>query len=181
MSVDLVRLAQQGDRRAFENLVAGRIDRMYASAALILHDRHWGEDATQEALVRAWRSLPKLRDPERFDGWFRQVLIHACIDTARRMKRHRSDGELPMELAADGQLETTVADRDAVNRAFSTLSIDHRAVFVLRHYLGHSVPELAETLQIRLGTAKSRLHYAEKAMATAMEAEQRLVAEGGVG
>jgi RNA polymerase sigma-70 factor (ECF subfamily) len=181
MSVDLVRLAQQGDRRAFENLVAGRIDRMYASAALILHDRHWGEDATQEALVRAWRSLPKLRDPDRFDGWLRQVLVHACIDTARRTKHHRSDHELPMELAADEQLESAVADRDALGRAFATLSIDHRAVFVLRHYFGHSVPELADALKIRLGTAKSRLHYAEKAMAAAMNAEQQPLAEGGVG
>lgn len=180
MSVDLVRLAQHGDRRAFESLVVGRIDRMYASATLILHDRTWGEDAVQEALIRAWRSLPKLRDPERFEPWLHQLLMHACIDVARRIKHQRHERELPMDLAASTQFESGVVVRDALSRAFATLSLDHRAVFVLRHYFGHSIPELAEMLQIRLGTAKSRLHYAEKAMTAAMEADQRLVAEGSI-
>lgn len=63
MTGDLVRRAQHGDRRAFEDLLEGNVDRLYATAALILHDRTLAEDAVQEALIRAWRSLPHLRDP----------------------------------------------------------------------------------------------------------------------
>lgn len=179
MSAELVRRAQQGDEHAFERLVVGRIDRLFATASLILHDRGWGEDAVQEALLRAWKALPQLRDPNRFDGWLRNVLAHACIDVARRNRHHRRDRELNVEIAADGSFEAELADRDAVDRAFATLSVDHRAVFVLRHYLGQTVPELAQTLGIRLGTAKSRLHYAEKAMATAMDADRSWALEGG--
>lgn len=181
MNAELVRRAQQGDERAFERLVVGRTDRLFATATLILHDHGWGEDAVQEALLRAWRSLPQLRDPDRFDGWLRNVLAHACIDVARRNRHHRRDQELKMDVAADGSFESTLADRDAVARAFATLSVDHRAAFVLRHYLDQSVAEVAQTLGIRLGTAKSRLHYAERAMAAAMDADSGWALEGGAG
>ena len=181
MSAELVRRAQKGDQHAFERLVVARIDRLFATASLILHDRAWGEDAVQEALLRAWKSLPQLRDPDRFDAWLRNVLAHACIDVARRNRHHRQDRELNVEVAVDGSFESALADRDAVDRAFATLSVDHRAVFVLRHYLGQSVPELSQTLGIRLGTAKSRLHYAEKAMAAAMDADSVRAIEAGIG
>ena len=179
MSGSAARLAQRGDRRAFEDLVAGRIDRLYATAALILHDRTLAEDAVQEALIRVWKSLPGLRDPDRFDAWLRRVLVHACIDAARGVSRQRQLRELPLDLVAEGGFEEEVADRDAVLRAFALLSTGHRVAFVLRHYLGYSVPEVADALHVRLGTAKSRLHYAEQAMAAAIEADGRIALEGG--
>lgn len=173
-------MAQAGNSSAFEDLVARRIDRLYATASLILHDRALGEDAVQNALVRAWRSLPGLRDPERFEPWLQRLLVHACIDLARSARHHRSTSEIPATLADRRDFEAALADRDAVERAFATLSHDHRAAFVLRHYLGHPVAEVAEALGIPLGTAKSRLHYAERAMAAAMEADARWAPEGGV-
>ena len=179
MTETVVRLAQRGDRRAFEDLLEGRIVRLYATAALILHDRTLAEDAVQEALIRAWRSLPSLRDPGRFDAWLRRVLVPACIDAARAAKHQRHEHELPLALADDDDFATAVADRDAVARAFTTLSATHRAAFVLRHYLGYSVPEVADALHVPLGTAKSRLHHAERAMATALDADGRLALEGG--
>ena len=179
MTVGTVRSAQEGDREAFEQLVAGRIDRMYATATLMLHDRTLAEDAVQEALIRAWRSLRGLRDEGRFDAWLRQVLVRACIDTARSARHQRQEHELPMTLAGGDEFETAVADRDLVARAFAQLSVDHRAAFVLRHYLGHSVPDVADALRIPLGTAKSRLHYAERAMAQAMDADDQWAPEGG--
>ena len=180
MTAELVRLAQSGSSSAFEDLVARRIDRLYATAALILHDRTLGEDAVQEALVRAWRSLPGLRDPERFDAWLRQLLVHACIDLARSTRYQRGEAELPATLVDQTDHASAVAERDAVERAFTRLSRTHRAAFVLRHYLGHSVAEVAEALEVPLGTAKSRLHYAEQSMAAAMEADARWAPEGGV-
>jgi RNA polymerase sigma-70 factor (ECF subfamily) len=179
VTADAVRLAQAGDRRAFQELVENRLGRLYATAALVLHDRTLAEDAVQEALVRAWRSLPRLREPERFDGWLRSVLVHACLDAARNAKHHRSDVALAEDLRADSAFETSVADRDEVERAFMTLPVHQRAAFVLRHYLGYSVQEVSDTLRIPLGTAKSRLHHAERAMAAAIEAAEPLP-EGGI-
>lgn len=179
MTADAVRLAQAGDRRAFQALVEHRIARLYATAALVLHDRTLAEDAVQEALVRAWRSLPRLRNPDQFDGWLRSVLVHACLDAARGAKHHRSEVALLEDVRADGAFENAIVDRDEVERAFATLSHTHRAAFVLRHYLGYSVPDVADALGIPLGTAKSRLHHAERAMAAAMEAADPLP-EGGM-
>ncbi len=180
MSVDLVERAKRGDSRAFEALLEERMPRLYSTAALILHDRTLAEDAVQEALVRAWRSLPGLRDPERFDAWLRRLLVHACIDAARAARDERKVHELPLGLAASGNFENTIAERDAMARAFAVLTPTHRAAFVLRHYLGESVQDVADTLRIPLGTAKSRLHHAERAMSTALEADMRWSLEGGV-
>lgn len=181
MTAEAVRQAQHGDRRAFEELLAGRIDRLYATACLVLGDRTMAEDAVQEAMIRAWRSLRGLRNADRFDAWLHRVLVHACMDAARRAHRHRRERELPTSLVDNADVAKEVADRDAVARAFERLSADHRAAFVLRHYLGHSVPEVATTLGVPLGTAKSRLHYAELAMANAIdEADSGLAPEGGV-
>ena len=180
MSTELVRLAQRGDRGAFETLAEEALDRLYATAELILHDRTMAEDAVQETLVRAWRSLPRLRDADRYEAWLRQVLVHACTDTARGERHRRTEQALPNILADRGDLETDAAERDAVARAFDTLSPDHRAAFVLRHHYGHSVAEVADALHVPLGTAKSRIHYAEQAMARAMDADARCASLGGV-
>ena len=179
MKAAIVRLAQQGDRAAFERLAAGELEHLYATAALILHDPVIGEDAVQETLIRAWHALPRLRDPDRFDAWLRKVLVHACIDTARNARNARHVRELPVDLADGTDIETAVAERDAVGRAFARLSPDQRAAFVLRHFEGHSVAEVAEALRVPLGTAKSRLHYAEQAMARVMDADTRWAPEGG--
>ena len=176
----LVRRAQTGDADAFEALLAPRLDRLYGLAALIVHDRALGEDAVQVAMVRAWQSLPGLRDPERFEAWLRRVLVRSCLDAARSVRHERAVRELPIGLAGHDDVANGVANRDAVERAFASLTTDHRAAFVLRHYLGHTVEEVADALHIPLGTAKSRLHYAEQAMAAGIDADSRLVARGGV-
>lgn len=178
-SDQLVRAARSGDRIAFDTLAGGVVDRLYVSAALILHDHTLAEDAVQEALIRAWRSLTQLRDPARFEPWLRRVLVHACIDTARASPWRTSERSLPNQLADGSDLETTAAGRDAVTRAYRVLSAAHRTAFVLRHYDGLTVPEIAEALGVPLGTAKSRLHYAEQAMAHAMDADTRWAPEGG--
>jgi RNA polymerase sigma-70 factor, ECF subfamily len=179
VTVDVVRAAQMGDQQAFETLANASVDRLYAIASLVLHDRSLAEDAVQEALVRAWRSLKQLRDPELFDAWLRGVLVHACIDAARFAKHERQVRELPMDVSDGSDFATQIVDRDAVSRAFASLSPIHRAAFVLRHYQGQSIPEIAKTLAVPLGTAKSRVHYAEQAMARAMDADARWAPAGG--
>jgi RNA polymerase sigma-70 factor (ECF subfamily) len=180
MSVDLVRLAQHGDRAAFESLAAAALDHLYLTATLVLHDATLAEDAVQDALVRAWRSLPRLRDPERFEAWLRRVLVHACVDAARGEGRRRSEHELPAVLADPRDFTSEVADRDQVARAFAALSPGHRAALVLRHYHGQSIADVAQALHVPVGTAKSRLHYAERAMARALNADARWAGAGGI-
>src|SRR5215207_9269513 len=83
---DLIEQAQRGDREAFAALARTRGDRLFGIARRILRDVGLAEDAVQQALVIAWRELPRLRDPERFDAWLQRTLVHACYAEARRKR-----------------------------------------------------------------------------------------------
>lgn len=173
MQRTLVEAAREGDHEAFEVLAAAAIDRLYAIARLILRDSDLAQDAVQETLVRAWRSLPGLRDPERFDAWLRRLLVNACTDLIRSRTRLRTNVHL-IDLDAPQSDDTaSVADRDLLERGFRRLRPEQRTVVVLRFYEGLSLPELAETLCCPVGTAKSRLHYAMEALRAALEADAR--------
>lgn len=89
MSRDLVERAMRGDKDAFGILASRALDRLVGAAGLILGDADAAQDAAQDALVRAWRDLPGLRDPERFDGWLHRILVHACGDQIRVRRRDR--------------------------------------------------------------------------------------------
>jgi DNA-directed RNA polymerase specialized sigma24 family protein len=84
---ELVRLARDGDRDAFDLLMTAVIDHLYRIARLILRDFDSAEDAVQEALVRCWRDLPGLRDPDRFDAWLNRLLLLSVTDEARNRRR----------------------------------------------------------------------------------------------
>jgi RNA polymerase sigma-70 factor (ECF subfamily) len=177
---DLVVRAQDGDRDAFAALVDLTSDRLYALAARILRDHDLAEDALQGALINAWRQLPTLRDPERFDAWVRKVLVHACYAEARRRRSWTANVRvLPVDGPAGPDEILSVDDRDALDRAFRRLSVEHRAVFVLHHHQGLPLVEIAETLGIPAGTARSRLHHATRLLRSAVEADDRSVAPQG--
>jgi RNA polymerase sigma-70 factor, ECF subfamily len=179
MDVDLVEQAQRGDRDAFGILARTRGDRLFGIANRILRDIDRSEDAVQQTLVIAWRELPRLRDPDRFDAWITRLLVHACYLEARRA-RHWSANirALPLDGPAAPDDTLPIADRDQLDRGFRRLPPDQRAILVLRHYLGLEPVEIAETLGIPVGTARSRLHYAHRAMRAALEAVERSVAVG---
>ncbi|HEY4633904.1 MAG TPA: sigma-70 family RNA polymerase sigma factor, partial [Candidatus Limnocylindrales bacterium] len=142
MDTDLVIAAQHGDEEAFARLVVGVGGRLQAVAQRILRDVDLAEDATQVALVRIWKSLPGLRDPDRFDAWSYQLLVRSCYAEARRT-RHWTPGLSLVD--TDGSTEdplVSVADRDQLERAFRSLSFDQRAVVVLRHYLDLPMTEV---------------------------------------
>ena len=175
MQRDLAMLAREGDHDAFCALVDGSIGRLYGVACLILRDRDLAHDAVQEALVAAWRDIRALRDPDRIDGWFRRLVVRACYRQARRDKR-RAIVELRVVRDASPvspDPELTVIDRDRLERGFSRLTPEHRAALVLSHYLGLPLSEVAESLDIPIGTAKSRLNRASAAMRAALEAGDR--------
>jgi RNA polymerase sigma-70 factor, ECF subfamily len=169
--LELIRQARLGDRSAFDALVVGIVDRLYSVARLILRDADRAEDATQETLVRCWRDLPALRDPARFDAWIHRLLLNAVNDEFRTHRRHQASIRVLRLEPTTVDPSGAVALREQLERGFSRLSPDHRAVLVLRLYLGLSIDETAATIGIPAGTAKSRLHYATEAMRLALEAD----------
>jgi RNA polymerase sigma-70 factor (ECF subfamily) len=177
---DLVEAARRGDREAYADLIRSRGDRVFAIAQRILRDVDRTEDAVQDALVIAWRDLPELRDPDRFDAWLHRLVVRSCIHEAMRQRRLVANlHALPENLAAGSDDFLSVADRDQLERGFRRLDPQQRALLVLRHFAGFEPVEIAEILGIPAGTARSRLHHAHRAMRAALDADARTTAVGG--
>ena len=177
---DLVEAARNGDREAYADLIRARGDRLFAIAQRILRDVDRTEDAVQDALVIAWRDLPGLRDPDRFDAWLRRLLVRSCVAEATRERRLVANLRvLPVDIPAGRDDYLSVADRDQLERGFRRLPSEQRAILVLRHFAGYEPAEIAESLGIPAGTVRSRLHHAHRAMRAALEADARAIAIGG--
>jgi RNA polymerase sigma-70 factor, ECF subfamily len=174
---DVVLRAQGGDVESFSALAAQCTDRLFRAARLILRDDERAADAVQDAMLQAWLDLRGLRDPDRFDAWVHRLLVRACFRAARR-HRTRQVAEIaatPVGEPTTRDAPAAVAARDQMERAFRRLTPDQRAVIVLYHYLGLSLTESAEALEIPLGTMQSRLSRATQAMRAAVDADERPV------
>lgn len=169
----LVERARRGDRQAFAELIRASGARLDATARLILRDPDLAQDAVQETLIRAWRSLPGLRDPATFDHWLHSLVAHACIDLVRKRRRRVIEVELsPIHDPPTRDGVALIADRDQLDRVLARLEPEARAVVVLHFYLDLPLPRVAEILGIPLGTAKSRLHRSLGAMRSAMAIDE---------
>ena len=174
---ELVRRAARGDHEAFDGLVRFASNRLYGIAHRILRDQYLAEDALQSALISIWNELPKLRDPDRFDAWTYRVIVRAATAEARKAGRGApTTALLPDDADASRAPDEyrAVADRDALERGFSRITPDQRAVLVLQHYAGLSQAEIADVLGIPTGTAGSRIHYAARALRAAIESDSRV-------
>ena len=171
---DLVERAQRGDHDAFAVLAGATIGRMDAAARLILRDPDRAEDAVQETLVRCWRDLPTLRDPDRFEAWLNRLFLNACRDQLRATKRRSIEVVLPEIVPLSvPDAQSASADRDEIERGVSHLEPEHRTLIVMHYYLGLPLPDAAAAIGIPVGTAKSRLHRATQALRAALDSDAR--------
>ena len=170
---ELCERAGRGDQDAFAMLVRESIARLESVARLVLRDPELARDAVQEAYLQAWRNLPGLRDPDRFDAWLHRLTVNACLDATRRRKRRPIEIELtPITPVGVPDEATRIADHDQLERGFRALGVDQRAVVVLHYYLGLPMPTVAETLGVPLGTAQSRLGRALSALRVTLDADE---------
>jgi RNA polymerase sigma-70 factor (ECF subfamily) len=177
MQAELVERASHGDQDAFAALAASSADRCYALAFRILRDRDRAQDATQQALLGAWRDLATLRDPDRFDAWLHRLVVNACYVEARSQRRWAARViVLQIDPPTSPDVARSVASRDELEGAFHGLTPEQRAVVVLHHHLGYPLTEIAATLGIPVGTVRSRLHYAVRQLRTVLDKEGRVPA-----
>lgn len=174
MDRELVRRAQAGDLGAFEALAQLSHARLYRVAFGILRDTDRAKDATQQALVEIWKHIRGLRDPEAYDAWSYRIVVRECVRDAK----HADDRALDAELDARSQLRSAdpfgrVIDRDQLERGFRRISVEHRAVLVMRYLLDLSYEDIADSLDVSSGTVASRLSRALAAMRAALEADER--------
>ena len=162
---------------AFTRLTAARLASCYRLATVILGDPVEAEDATHDAALRAWERWDSLRDQDRFDAWFGRILVNECRDRLRRRRLRPLSIQLQGEAAGArlGDGTDARAERQALAQAVDELEPDQRIAVVLHFYLGLSAEQIAQRTGARVGTVKSRLHYALRTLRAARDAAARIV------
>jgi len=172
---EIVREARDGRAEAFEALVDHYGPDMYRLAAAIVGPED-ARDVAQESFVAAWRELPRLRDPDRFEVWLRRIVINRSRNALRSRGRRPTQALEAMTVAETAQRGPDFRDaihaRAELDAAFSGLSADHRAAVVLHYGADLTIRETAEAMGVAVGTAKSRLNAALGRMRAAMEVDR---------
>ncbi|MFO7942461.1 MAG: sigma-70 family RNA polymerase sigma factor [Bacillota bacterium] len=190
----LVDLARSGDVSAFESLVEEYDGRIYNMAFRMLGNPEDARDVTQETFLKAYSSLSRFRGDSSFSTWVYRIAKNACLDFLRRRSRgtvfsldqplDTEEGELerqvpgdlpdPEEVALDSEV------RRAVSEAIANLPPHHRSIIVLRDIEDLSYEEIAEVLEVELGTVKSRLYRARTSLSRVLGSSE-LFRDRGVG
>jgi RNA polymerase sigma-70 factor (ECF subfamily) len=182
----LVEQCRRGDPQAFARLVAVHERLVYNLAARMLGDLEEAKDLSQEVFLQVYKQLPRFEGRSSLKTWIYRIVVNQCRNRHRWWKRRRRDRALPIEeLTASENAQLVVQHLDGpeeqlsrreqsarVQRALQTLSIDHRAVLVLREVDDLSGTEIAETLGVAEGTVKSRLARARDALRIALLAPE---------
>lgn len=162
----LVEGVREGDEEAFATLVDRYTDPAYALALSILRDEHDAEDGVQNAFIRALERIDQLRPGSPFGPWFYRVLRSTCLNLRRR-ERLRTHGPIPVSASEGGgpdrDLERRVA-RDRVRGALEALPEMQRMAVLLYDLEGYDHAEIADILDIAVGTSRAHLHHGRKAL-----------------
>jgi RNA polymerase sigma factor (sigma-70 family) len=166
----------EDDATAFAQLVKPELPGAYRLAGYLLRDETEAEDAAQEAVERAWQSWAQLRDADRFGAWFGRIVTNVCQD---RLRARRGAVVIEINVSVAEKLHERDAFRDAlardeVGRLVRTLPPDQQVVVAWRFWRDLSLDEIAERLDVPLGTVKSRLHYAMRALRKELERQGKV-------
>lgn len=188
--IDLVRLAQKGDMRAFEALVGRHRDKIYARAFSMMRNEDDALDLSQDAWVKGWQRLGQFQGDSSFATWMTRIVINLCLDQLRRMKRKKADSIEAMEEDSGGierQMEVVMPNpsaglelsdlRGRIQRALGQLSEEHRTVLILHEYEQMEYKEIAKRMDCSVGTVMSRLFYARRRMASLLAGLKREILE----
>lgn len=188
-SLALVDRARAGDARAFQALIETRFWRLNRLALSITASEADARDAVQDGCLRAWRDLPGLRDPSRFDAWLWRIVLNSCRNVVRSRRRVRvheitvhadTPDDTTQErtstldrLGSGSDLGDAISERDLIRRAFDRLDADKRTILILHHVEEREIGDIADLLRIPEGTVKWRLHSARQALSRALMVERR--------
>lgn len=174
----LVRLAQQGDMQAFEELVARHRDKVYSRAFSMMRNEDDALDLSQEAWVKAWQRLVQFQGESSFTTWITRIVINLCLDAMRKQKRLHAESIDQMAEEGGGverHLPTVQVDvlagldraelRTRIDAGLRQLSDAHRTVLILHEYEGLEYKECAKRMGCSIGTIMSRLFYARRRLA----------------
>lgn len=173
----LIGTAAEEMSAAFMHLAEPELPGAYRLAGFLLRDASEAEDATQEAMLKAWLAWPRLRDRSSFGSWFDRIVVNVCKNRLRDRKGIRPlplDEQMGNEIRTADPFRAALA-RDEVGRLVATLSPDHQMLLALRFWRDLSLEEIAERLELPLGTVKSRLHYALRALRYELDRQPREV------
>ena len=174
----LVQAAQQGDMRAFEELVARHRDKIYARACSMMRNEEAAIDLSQEAWVKGWQRLAQFHGDSSFGTWMTRVVINLCLDALRKQKRQRTESMEAIDEESGGverQMPVVTINptaglerielRQRIDKALGQLSNEHRTALVLHEFEEMEYKEIAKVMDCSIGTVMSRLFYARRKMA----------------
>ena len=186
---DLVRMAQRGDMRAFEELVGRHRDKIFARAFSMVRNEDEALDLSQDAWVKGWQRLAQFQGDSSFITWMMRIVINLSLDQLRRQKRQRAESFELMEEEGRVERHLPVVNpnptagleraelRERIDRALGQLSHEHRSVLVLHEFEGMEYKEIARRMRCSIGTVMSRLFYARRRMASLLAGLKREISE----
>jgi RNA polymerase sigma-70 factor, ECF subfamily len=148
---------RQGDETALGFLIARHRNRLIRTATNLLRDRHEAEDVAQEAFLKGFREISKLRDDRAFSGYLYRICVRLCMDRLR-LKR----AELTEFDSVQPHAGGTVENRVVIEKLLAQLPAELRTTLVLREMEQLSYEEVAEVMHVPIGTVRSRLHTARE-------------------
>ena len=160
-----VRRAGQGDREAFLQLTRAYQKKVFVLAYGFFRDKEDALDMVQETFLRLFQKLDSFEDGRNFEAWLMQIARHLCIDAYRKRRARHPEAEvavpveeLPIPDRRDEGRERMADIKDILDRCVNRLAERQRLIFVMRHYNQLRNEEIADMMNISLGTVKS-LHF----------------------
>lgn len=167
-----VALAAAGDRRAFERLYRGHVDRVFGICARMVSDRVHAEELTQDVFVRAWGKLGQFRGESAFGTWLHRLAVNVVLNARKAESRSRgrlADGPDELEMQPERSAVSAPGASIDLEAAIAMLPPGARRIFVLHDVEGFKHEEIGEMLDITVGGSKAQLHRARMLLREALE------------